>query len=201
MDQSVSSRLPPVNCIVVRILVLNTTVASFPYQRINIVGASGSGTTTLGRALAARLGLGFADADDFYWKPTTSPFQEKFDTGLRLGMILDHLRQFDGTVVSGSVCGWGAELEDSFDLVVFLLLPTSLRLQRIEARETALFGGANPAFLTWAAQYDEGKLPGRSRARHEAWLASRQCRILRFEGDQEVAQRIEQIMEHAARTA
>lgn len=168
-------------------------MARFPYRHINIVGAPGSGTTTLGRALAARLGLGFADADDFYWKPTSPPFQEKFDIDLRLKMVLSHLQQFDGAVVSGSVCGWGAELEDGFDLVIFLSLPTPLRLQRIEARETALFGGANPAFLAWAAQYDEGRLAGRSRARHEAWLASRKCRVLRFETDQGVAQRIEQI--------
>lgn len=92
----------------------------------------------------------------------------------------------------------GEELEDSFDLVVFLSLPTELRLQRIEARETARFGGANPAFLAWAAQYDEGKLPGRSRPRHEAWLARRQCRVLQLEGVQEVQQHIEKIMGAAA---
>lgn len=170
-------------------------MAHFPYRHINIVGAPGSGTTTLGRALAARLGLGFADADDFYWKPTDPPFQEKFDADLRLKMILAYLRRFDGTVVSGSVCGWGAKLENSFDLVVFLSLPTTLRLQRIQAREIALFGGARPAFLAWAAQYDEGRLPGRSRSRHEAWLANRQCRVLQYDGEQGVQQRIEHIME------
>lgn len=59
-------------------------MTGFSYRRINIVGAPGSGTTTLGRALATQLGFVFADADDFYWKPTTPPFQEKFDTGLLL---------------------------------------------------------------------------------------------------------------------
>ena len=176
---------------------LGKPVTSFPYQRINIVGAPGSGTSTLGRALATRIGFGFADADDFYWKPTTPPFQEKFDPDLRLKMILSHLKGLDGTVVSGSVCGWGSDLEDSFDLVVFLAVPTALRLQRIEAREKSLFGSANPEFLAWAAQYDEGRLPGRSRLRHEAWLAARQCQVLRFEGDAGIDQRIDQIIEFA----
>ncbi len=173
----------------------------FPYRRINIVGAPGSGTTTLGRALAARLAIHFADADDFYWKPTTPPFREKYDADLRLRTILSHLAQSDGSVISGSVCGWGTELEDSFDLVVFLSLPTALRLQRIEARETALFGSADPAFLAWAAQYEEGKLPGRSRARHEAWLARLQCRILRFESDQDVEHHVDRIIGLAAHSA
>ncbi len=169
-------------------------MTNFPYRRINVVGAPGSGTTTLGRALAARIGFGFADADDFYWKPATPPFQEKFDPDLRLKMILSHLKEFTGTVVSGSVCGWGSQLEESFDLVIFLALPTALRLERIEAREKSLFGSANPEFLAWAAQYDEGRLPGRSRPRHEAWLAGRQCQVLRFEGDARIGQRIDEII-------
>jgi adenylate kinase family enzyme len=43
-------------------------------MRVLITGASGSGTTTLGRALAARLGFAFLDADDYYWLPSDLPF-------------------------------------------------------------------------------------------------------------------------------
>jgi hypothetical protein len=135
------------------------------------------------------------DADSFYWKPTVPPFKEKYDSDARLTMLLGELGASHASIVSGSVCGWGAELEDSFDLVIFLSLPTELRLQRIEAREISLFGGADPAFLAWAAQYEEGQLPGRSRARHEAWIESRPCRVLRFEEDQAVDARAEQIVE------
>ncbi len=37
--------------------------------RINIVGTSGSGKSTFGRALAARLGLPYVELDSLYWKP------------------------------------------------------------------------------------------------------------------------------------
>ncbi|MCS4295138.1 adenylate kinase family enzyme [Comamonas sp. BIGb0152] len=171
-----------------------TTQAPLAHQRINIVGASGSGTSTLGRALAARTGMAWADADDFYWKPSHPPFQHKVDPAERLQRLLAYLAPHPGSMVSGSVCGWGSALEDSFDLVVFLSLPTDLRLARIEAREIARYGHANPDFLAWSAQYDQGLLPGRSRARHEAWLASRTCRVLRFEGDEEVQARVTRIL-------
>ncbi|MGF6239753.1 adenylate kinase family enzyme [Paraburkholderia sp. GAS38] len=174
---------------------------SFQYRRVNIVGAPGSGTTTLGRALAARLDFNFMDADSFYWKPTVPPFKEKYDPDARLAMLLAELEASHASIVAGSVCGWGDNLEDGFDLVIFLSLPTKLRLQRIEAREISLFGGADPAFLAWAAQYDEGRLPGRSRSRHEAWLESRLCRVLRFEEDQAVDIRVEQIIESISRPA
>jgi adenylate kinase family enzyme len=165
------------------------------YRRINIVGAPGSGTTTLGRALSARVGYHFADADSFYWKDSVPPFREKFDPDIRLARLLAELAASQPSIVAGSVCGWGEELEDSFDLVIFLSLSTELRLKRIMAREMSLFGRVDPAFLKWAKQYDQGRLPGRSRAKHEAWLESRRCRVLRFEGDQDIDERVREIAE------
>lgn len=39
------------------------------YRRIVIVGATGSGKTTFGSALATHLGSAFTDLDDLYWLP------------------------------------------------------------------------------------------------------------------------------------
>jgi hypothetical protein len=46
-----------------------------------------------------------------------------------------------------------------------------------------LLGHADPAFLEWAAQYDEGRLAGRSRAKHERWLAARRRPLIRIDGE------------------
>jgi adenylate kinase family enzyme len=46
-------------------------------MRILVTGASGSGTTTLGKALAEQLACAFLDADDFFWFPTNPPFTQK----------------------------------------------------------------------------------------------------------------------------
>lgn len=58
---------------------------------------------------------------------------------------------------------------------------TRIRIARIRARERARFGRVNEAFLAWAAQYDVGPREGRSRAKHEAWLAAR-THVLRLDG-------------------
>jgi hypothetical protein len=86
--------------------------------------------------------------------------------------------------------GWSPQLEDSFDLIVFLYLDTAARIERLHKREMEMRGHADPAFLQWAAQYDEGPSHGRSLAKHRAWLAARSCRVLELHGPLTVRERI-----------
>ena len=44
-------------------------------RRIHIVGASGAGVTTLGRAVADALAIPHHDTDDFFWLPTDAAVQ------------------------------------------------------------------------------------------------------------------------------
>lgn len=164
------------------------------YRAIHIVGGPGSGCSTLGNLLAIDLGLTFLDGDDFYWLPTTPPFQEKLGPDARAKLVLEAVQNAPhGFVFSGSVAGWGEVIENLFDAIILLSLPTALRLERIEAREIGRYGRIDPDFLEWAGQYDEGRLPGRSRDRHEAWLQTRTCPVFRQDSsgtDVETLQRI-----------
>jgi hypothetical protein len=143
--------------------------------RIHITGASGAGVSTLGAALAAEIDAVHLEADAYYWLPTTPPFQHKRAPAERLAQLLADQAAHPRTVLAGSVVGWGAELEDGFDLVVFLYLDAALRIERLRTREIARLGHADPAFLEWAALYDAGPPEGRSLAKHRAWLAARRC--------------------------
>jgi adenylate kinase family enzyme len=44
--------------------------------RIHIMGASGSGVTSLGRASADALAIPHHDTDDYFWQPTTPPYRD-----------------------------------------------------------------------------------------------------------------------------
>jgi len=161
--------------------------------RALITGAAGSGTTTLGRALAAELHAAFFDADDFFWHPSEPPYQAERHPGERLTSILSALSIPSSAVVAGSVVDWGGELEDSFSLIVYLWVEADVRVARLLRRESERFGQPLDGFVDWAARYDEGRLPGRSRATHERWLSERRCPVLRIEGNVSV-------MEALART-
>lgn len=162
-------------------------------MRIHITGASGTGTTTLAAALAQDLSLHHADADNYYWLPTSPPFKKKRSANDRIALLREALHSEPGVVLSGSIYGWGSEVEDAFDLIVFLYLPATLRVERLRRREIERYGAADPAFLEWASQYDEGPSEGRSLAKHNAWLAHRTCPVLRLDQDHTVASRVAQV--------
>jgi adenylate kinase family enzyme len=152
-------------------------------RRVHILGASGSGVSTLGRAVARAKRWSYFDTDDFYWQPTDPPFVVKRPPSDRVERLLGVATPGEARVLGGALDGWGDALIERFDLVVFLRAPTELRIDRLRERERRRFGRRvgeggdmddhHQRFLAWAASYDDATLTSglRSRARHEAWLA------------------------------
>jgi adenylate kinase family enzyme len=161
--------------------------------RIHIMGASGAGVTSLGRALAEALAIPHHDTDDYFWQPTIPPYRDKREIAERLRLMREVFLPRADWVLSGSLEGWGDAIIPAFNLVVFLTTPREVRLQRLRAREATHFGADAVApggwrhreteqFIEWASRYDDGDQEGRSLAKHQAWLAALPCPILHFDG-------------------
>ena len=161
---------------------------------VQICGPSGSGTTTLGKALNERLKYVHLDSDDFFWLPTDPPYTEKRPIEQRQELMQKELQNVTNGVITGCFMGWGDVFIPLLDLVVYLWVPTEIRIERLRQRELkelgveALGPGGNmhenhKAFLSWASQYDSGGLDMRSRASHAEWLAKLSCPVLRIEGE------------------
>jgi adenylate kinase family enzyme len=170
-------------------------------SRIHILGASGSGTTTLGRALAERLNYTHFDTDGYFWEPTDPPFMEKREITLRQQLLMDDLTTHKSWVLSGSLCGWGDIAIPLFDLVIYLWISQDIRLKRLRQREHQRYGERitaggdmyekSQAFLDWAASYDDGGLDMRSRRLHEQWLSTLPCPIVCIEGEYTIEEQID----------
>jgi adenylate kinase family enzyme len=174
-------------------------------RHVHIVGASASGTTTLGRALAARTGARHLDTDDFYWMPTDPPYTmprpvpERLE---RLTAAMDGAGQ--GWMLSGSLMGWGEPVIPHFDLVAFLYVSPEIRIERLLQRERDRYGDQiepggrmhtqHLAFVEWARGYDRDDFTGRSLRRHRAWLAQMPCPVLELDGAQPVARSLEAVL-------
>ena len=162
-------------------------------DHIHILGASGSGTTTLGAALARSLGYAHFDTDDFYWERTDPPFQKSRPVPARIEKLAAALDAQPRWVLSGSLCSWGDPFVPMFDLVIFLYVPPRIRMARLLERERRLYGAEAIApggamheiytnFIAWAGAYDEGGEDMRSLQTHERWLEQLRCPVLRLDG-------------------
>ncbi|MFA5522822.1 MAG: AAA family ATPase [Tissierellales bacterium] len=175
-------------------------------NRIHILGASGSGTTTLGKALSEKLNYRHFDTDYYFWKPTNPPFQEKRVVKERQEILEKDLVRYKRWILSGSLCGWGDIFIPYFDLVIFLWLPKELRINRLIEREKRRYGEKikldsdlyeqHKEFIGWASQYDDGDLSIRSRKLHEKWLNELPCKVLMLEGSFELEDKINKVLKY-----
>jgi adenylate kinase family enzyme len=168
-------------------------------RRIHIMGASGAGVTSLGRALADALAIPHHDTDDYFWEPTIPPYQKRREIAERLRLMREVFLPRADWVLSGSLEGWGDPIIPHFDLVLFLATSREIRLQRLRAREAAHFGDDAVAsggwrhkdmeeFIEWASHYDDGNREGRSLAKHRAWLAALPCPTMRLDGSRPLSE-------------
>jgi adenylate kinase family enzyme len=95
-----------------------------------VTSASGSGGTTVGRALAARLGLPFHELDALFWKPGWVE-----STAEELHAAVEPIVATDAWVIDGSYQSKIGQLVlGSADAVVWLDLPLRVWLPRLVAR-------------------------------------------------------------------
>lgn len=170
-------------------------------KHIHILGASGSGTTTLAKALCSKLGYLHMDTDQYFWYPTDPPFTDKRPVEGRIRLIKSDMDGADKWVMSGSNCGWGDVFIHLYDLVIFLYVSAEIRMERLRLRERQRYGSGrlapggdlfehHKAFMEWAAGYESGGMDERSLLMHNEWLKRMKCPVLRIEGGQSTEERL-----------
>ena len=106
-------------------------------QVIHIFGASGAGTSTLGKKICEELGFFFMDTDDYFWEPTDPKYTVKRSFEERLRLMKEDIEKHDQIVISGSLVDWGDELIPLFTLAIRLVTDTDVRIERLCKREKA----------------------------------------------------------------
>lgn len=164
--------------------------------RINVLGASGSGATTVGKSLASLFCIPHFDCDDYFHLPSDPPFQKPRPAKERCRLLEADLGTRQNWVLSGGVVGWDPSPNLGFTCHVFLHLPTSIRLQRLKSREKERFGSrieqggdmhqTHTEFLEWASKYDQGGIEGKTLQRHVAYLQQQPTPVFEYRGEMSV---------------
>jgi adenylate kinase family enzyme len=172
-------------------------------NRIHILGASGSGTTTLASIISKKSGYKHIDTDDYYWVKTEPPFTQKRKPEERIKLLSEAMQSCDKWILSGSLCGWGDVLIPLFDLVIYLWIPQDVRMERLKEREFQRYGNEIKAggklydshleFMEWASQYDTGDMNIRSKKLHYTWLNSLPCQVIKIEEDLTIDKKVRKV--------
>lgn len=172
---------------------------------IHIFGASGSGTTTLGKKISEELGYKHMDTDDYFWMPTDPKYTLKRPREERIELMVRDINAYENVVISGSLVGWGDELMPYFTLAVRIEIDRDVRIARLIAREKGRYGARiepggdmhlqHTEFVEWAKAYETGGLDMRSRARHDEWQKQLSCELLCVDGADTPEENFEKVKE------
>lgn len=158
--------------------------------RINLIGGSGSGTSTLGAQLADILDCLHIEADALHHLPTDPPYREQRDPDERAELLREHTRR-EAWVLSGGVMDWGVEIDATH--VIWLTPPHETRMSRLKSREIERLGSRiepegemhmdHLEFMRWASAYEAGGVDGKTLARHAAWFETLDVPKMRISED------------------
>lgn len=169
---------------------------------ILIVGLNGVGKSTLGRALAKRLGWFGIDVENYYFPDMTVPYANpRSEDEVRRLMLLD-IRRHGDFVLSSVRASWGWELESLCVLAVWLRAPLDVRMARIDQREKARFGDR---VLPGGDMYEGQKrfhamAAGRDEAMVEDSLRALTCPVLILDATHSMTEIVNHVLSEVLRT-
>lgn len=175
-------------------------------NRIYIIGASGTGKTTLAKAISAKLGCPHFDSDDYYHYPTDPPYQKQRSPEERVRLLAEALAPHLSWVLSGGAGTWLPAIKLDFTLAIFLALPYQERISRLLKRENDLYGSRiveggdmeaiHREFMEWTQGYDDGTSAGtNTKPAHENFLKNINQPILRIEGPMTTDMQLKLVLE------
>lgn len=164
-------------------------------MKIQVIGASGTGKSTLCRTISEQTGVFWIDSDKYLWKDEA--FTENHPVEERMRLCQEDMARHQDYIVSGSVYSWHPEGFQDRDMLVLLRLDEEARMKRLYDRELARFGERmlpggdhyelTVEFLDWCRTYlseDENAI--NSLACHMLRLREAKCKTLVLDAGQPV---------------
>ena len=177
-----------------------------------IFGASGAGSTTLGKEAAKRLGFQHLDIDDYLWRwDTEIPLTVTRSPEERTERLMGDIKQHPDFVISGTIFSNSKLFEHLFDLAVFVSAPAEVCAERVRAREHARWGervlpggdmyqstrfhGDFNDYIVNAQRYETAEASKFGRKLHEQWISELPCPVIRADGTKSIVENADWIVE------
>lgn len=123
--------------IVCKKMILRMILVNFKKEmykmKIQIIGGSGTGKSTLAKYISEKEQIKWIDTDHYLWADTA--FTENHPIEKRKELYKQDIASGENYVVSGSVFSWCPEGFVDQDFLVFLSLDEKIRMERLRKRE------------------------------------------------------------------
>lgn len=165
--------------------------------RIIVCGCNGAGKSTLGKALASELDYKFEDIENYYF-PKKNPEYEYAESRTReevAELLLADLKQYADFVLASVKADYGKEVEELFDIAVYIDVPKEVREKRVYERSYNQFG---ERMLPGGDLYESEKrffdmVAQRPDDYAEKWLNGINIPIIIIDGTQPIKKSVEEI--------
>lgn len=161
---------------------------------IIVCGLNGCGKSTLGKALAQKMGFPFIDIEDLYFTranndtPYANPRSREEVEKLLLSEVCGH-ENFIFSAIKGD---YGEELQKHYQYAVVIEVPKEIRTQRVRNRSFQKFGSRmlEGGDLYEAEEQFFSLAEARTESFYEQWLQSLHCPVIRVDGTKSIAENI-----------
>lgn len=166
---------------------------------ILVCGLNGVGKTTLGKALAEKLGYHFIDMEDLSFAETdgSDPYACPRPREEVKGLLMQEVKACENFVLVAVKGNYGQELLPFIQLVVVIEVPKEVRLQRVKSRSFQKFGSRMlPGGDLYQKEQDFFEMAAsRPETYTEEWVRTLNCPVIRVDGAKTIRENTEFIAE------
>lgn len=166
---------------------------------IHICGLNGCGKSTLGKALAERMGCYFFDNEYLYFSGSNAdePYVNPKSHAEVEFLLMDEITKHPDFVYSAVKGDYGTEIVAMYNYVVVIDVPKEIRIQRVRNRSFQKFGDR---MLIGGDLYEQEeaffqKVEAREENYIENWLRKLNCPIIRIDGTKPIEENVEYIIQ------
>ena len=165
---------------------------------IQICGLNGCGKSTLGKALAERLGFHFIDNENLYFSGANSddPYRNPKSRTEVERLLMEEVRKYPDFVFAAVKGDYGNDILQKYSYVVVMEVSPKIRAQRVRSRSFQKFGSRmlpggdlyhrEEAFFQLADSRRDDDI--------EKWLQKVSCPIIRVDGTKPIEDNVAYII-------
>lgn len=166
---------------------------------IQICGLNGCGKSTLGRALAERIGYHFVDNEDLYFSRTNTdePYKNPKSRTEVERLLMEEVLKHPNFVFAAIKGDYGKDIIPMYDFIVMIEVPQNIRFHRVRERSFQKFGSR---MLIGGDLYTQEEaffqmVEARNDEYIESWLRTANCPIIRVDGTKPIEDNVEYIVQ------